>query len=202
MAGASELPQDFTNLAAERGPANFDVRHRISHNLIFTLPGFGNRSHAFRSIFGGLEIASTGQFQTGQPFTVNSIFDVNGDGNFTDRLNSTNGLVITGNGQEPLQLTGAAAASPSVLLAPNFTDGRVRRNTFRADKLWLNNLAVVRTIPISEQTKIVIRTEVFNIFNRANFGIPVRFLEAPGFGKATDTVTPGRRIQFGLKLIF
>jgi hypothetical protein len=202
MAGASALPQDFTDLAAERGPANFDVRHRISHNLIFTLPQFGNSSHAFRSIFAGLEIASTGQFQTGQPFTVNSIFDVNGDGNFTDRLNSTNGLVITGNGQQPLQLTGPAAANPSVLLAPNFTDGRVGRNTFRADKLWLNNLAVVKTIPISEQARIVLRTELFNIFNRANCGIPVRFLEAPGFGKATDTVTPGRRIQFGLKLVF
>jgi len=44
--------------------------------------------------------------------------------------------------------------------------------------------------------------DIFNFINRANYGIPVRFLEAPGFGQATDTVTPGRRIQFGLKYIF
>jgi hypothetical protein len=44
--------------------------------------------------------------------------------------------------------------------------------------------------------------EMFNFINRANFGIPVRFLEAPGFGAATNTVTPGRRIQFALKYQF
>ena len=30
------------------------------------------------------------------------------------------------------------------------------------------------------------RAEFFNLFNRANFGIPVRLLEAPGFGLAID----------------
>jgi hypothetical protein len=199
MAGASALPQDFTNLAAERGPANFDVRHRISYNLIYTLPAFNNHSRAFRSVFGGLEIASTGQFQTGQPFTVNSIFDVNGDGNFTDRLNSLNGLTITGDRRQPLQLTTSNTTS---LLAPDFTNGSVGRNTFRAGNVWTTDLALIKTISFSERVKMTFRTEIFNIFNRANFGIPVRFLEAPAFGQATDTVTPGRRIQFALKLSF
>jgi hypothetical protein len=44
--------------------------------------------------------------------------------------------------------------------------------------------------------------DVFNFINRANFGIPVRLLEAPGFGQAMDTITPGRRIQFALKYSF
>ena len=114
-------------------------------------------------------------------------------------MNTTSGLAITGNGRQPLQLTTANTTS---LLAPNFKDGSVGRNTFRADRLWLTNLAVIKSIHFSEEVRLVFRTEVFNLFNRANFGIPVRFLEAPGFGKATDTVTPGRRIQFGLKLIF
>ena len=198
-AGAPALPQDFTNLAAERGPANFDVRHRVSYNLIFTLPDFNDRGHAFRSIFGGLEIASIGQFQTGQPFTVNSIFDVNGDGNFTDRLNSLNGLIVTGDRRQPLRLTTSNTAS---LLAPDFQDGRIGRNTFRAGNLWTTDLAIVKTISFSERYKLLFRTEILNLFNRANFGIPVRFLEAPGFGQATDTVTPGRRIQFALKFNF
>ena len=198
-AGASVLPQDFTNLAAERGPANFNVRHRISYNLIYTLPTFNNHSRAFRSVFGGLEIASIGQFQTGQPFTVNSIFDVNGDGNFTDRLNSLNGLAITGDRRQPLQLTTSDTTS---LLARDFENGSIGRNTFRAGNIWTTDLAVAKTISFSEGVKMIFRTEIFNIFNRANFGIPVRFLEAPAFGQATDTVTPGRRIQFALKLSF
>jgi hypothetical protein len=44
--------------------------------------------------------------------------------------------------------------------------------------------------------------EIFNVFNRANFGVPVRFLESPGFGQATETITPARRIQFALKYSF
>lgn len=198
-AGASALPQDFTNLAAERGPANFDARHRISYNLIYTLPAFNDRSHAFRSIFGGLEIASTGQFQTGQPFTVNSIFDVNGDGNFTDRLNSLSGIMVTGDRRQPLRLTTSNTTS---LLALDFQNGSIGRNTFRAGNVWTTDVAVIKTISFSERFKMIFRTEIFNIFNRANFGIPVRFLEAPAFGQATDTVTPGRRVQFALKLNF
>jgi hypothetical protein len=49
---------------------------------------------------------------------------------------------------------------------------------------------------------VTFRAEFFNLSNFANYGIPVRFLEAPAFGQATETVTPGRRIQFALKYAF
>jgi len=104
----------------------------------------------------------------------------------------------TGDRAQPLILT----ANPTSLLAPIGSDGSVPRNSFRAGNLWLTNAAVIKTFSFSESTKLVFRTEAFNLFNRANYGIPVRFLEAPGFGRATDTVTPGRRIQFGLKVLF
>jgi hypothetical protein len=47
-----------------------------------------------------------------------------------------------------------------------------------------------------------LRVDVFNLFDRANFGIPVRLLEAPAFGQAVSTVTPGRRVQLALKFSF
>ncbi len=199
LAGAPALPQDSEHLEAERGPSNFDVRHRVSYNLIYSLPTFSDRSAAARAVFGGLEIASTGEYQSAQPFTVNSIFDVNGDGNFTDRLNTTNGLARTGDRQRPLRLTTGNTTS---LLAGDFENGRTGRNTFRASNLLLFNLAIVKNFAITERQKLTVRTEIFNLTDRANFGIPVRFLEAPGFGQATDTVTPGRRIQFALKYSF
>jgi hypothetical protein len=52
------------------------------------------------------------------------------------------------------------------------------------------------------------RLEVFNLFNRANFGTPdmVAFdnqgIPNPTFGRITSTSTPSRQIQIGLKLIF
>jgi hypothetical protein len=59
-----------------------------------------------------------------------------------------------------------------------------------------------KTFSISSRQSLLLRAEIFNLFNRANFGVPVRFLEAPGFGAATNTVTTGRRIQLGLKYSF
>jgi Carboxypeptidase regulatory-like domain len=198
LAGASALPQNSLTFAGEHGPANFDVRHRVAYNYITDLSGWGKKNAFLHVLFDKTEIAGNGVFQTAQPFTVNSINDVNLDGNLTDRLNSTTGIELTGNRSQPLRLT----VNPATLLAPIGQDGAVPRNSFRASNLWVSNIAVVKTFHLSEQTRLIFRTEVFNFFNRANFGIPVRFLEAPGFGKATDTVTPNRRIQFGLKLTF
>ena len=199
LAGASVLPQDSFNLAAERSPANFDARHRFSYYFVYTLSGFADRGRAFRTLLGGLQLAGTGQFQTGQPFTVNSIFDVNLDGNLTDRLDNTGGLTITGDRAQPLRLTTSNTVN---MLAPVGQDGRVARNSFRAGNLLDLNLAVIKNFVINSSQRVVLRIDFFNFINRANFGIPVRYLEAPGFGKATSTVTPARRIQFALKYSF
>ncbi|HKO98190.1 MAG TPA: carboxypeptidase-like regulatory domain-containing protein [Pyrinomonadaceae bacterium] len=198
LAGAPALPQNSLTFAGERAPANFDVRHRFSSNYVSDLSKWGKKNSFLHAIFNGLEIAGTGTFQTGQPFTVNSIFDVNLDGNLTDRLDSTAGITQTGDRGAPLVVTGNTIA----LLAPLGEDGGVPRNSFRAGSLWLTNAAVIKTFNFSETTRLIFRTDVFNLFNRANYGVPVRFIESPGFGRATETVTPARRIQFGLKLAF
>lgn len=203
LAGAAALPQNSNQsspnyLSGERAPANFDARHRFSYDLIYDFPEFREHSKAFRLVFGGLQIASIGKFQTGQPFTVNSIFDVNLDGNLTDRLNSTSGIIVTGDRSQPLLLTG----NPATLRAAVGQDGSVARNSFRAGNVMQLDMSVIKRFTISEGKSLTFRMDIFNFIDRANYGIPVRFLEAPGFGRAVDTVTPGRRIQFGLKFTF
>ena len=200
LAGSAALPENSLTRAGEYGNSNFDSRHRIAYNVIYDFPKTGNRGGAYRAIFDGLQIASTGSYQQGQPFTVNSIFDVNLDGNLTDRLNSTQGVIQTGNRQQPIALDPRFAGSS--LLAPVGQDGALPRNTFRAGSVLNLDLAVVKNFSLSESRRIVFRMDIFNFINRANFGVPVRFLEAPSFGQATSTVTPGRRIQFGLKFSF
>ncbi len=199
MAGASALPQNSLTFAGERGPANFDARHRFSYNFIYDFSELGTQGRFSSMVFRGLELAGTGQFQTGQPFTVNSIFDVNLDGNLTDRLNNTGGLAETGDRAQPLRLTTTNTFS---MLAPVGQDGQVPRNSFRAGSVLELDLALVKTFSFTQSQKLVVRAEVFNFINRANFGVPVRLLEAPGFGRATETVTPGRRFQIALKYSF
>ena len=196
LAGASALPQNSFTFAGERGPANFDARHRVTYNFIYT---FADNGKGIRSLLSGLQIASIGRFQTGQPFTVNSTIDVNLDGNLTDRLNTLDGIVVTGDRSQPLRLTTGNTLS---LLAPFGEDGQITRNTFRAGSVLELDLALIKSFSIGASRRLIFRTDVFNVINRANFGVPVRFLEAPGFGKATSAVTPGRRIQFSLKFSF
>lgn len=196
LAGASALPQNSLTFAGERGPANFDARHRLTYNFIYT---FSDHQKGKRWLLRGLQIASIGRFQTGQPFTVNSTIDVNLDGNLTDRLNTLDGIVITGDRSQPLRLTTNNTFS---LLAPFGQDGSVARNTFRAGNVLELDLSAIKSFSLNATHRLIFRTDVFNFLNRTNFGVPVRFLEAPGFGKATTTVTPGRRIQFSLKLSF
>ena len=198
LAGAPALPQDSFNLAAERGPANFDARHRFTYQFIYDLPRPTRSEGVTAFLLDGWQVAGTGRFQTGQPFTVNSIFDVNLDGNLTDRLNTTNGIVVTGNRRQPLRLN----ADPLTLLAPIGQDGSVGRNTFRAGNVLELDMTVLKHFRISDRQSLALRLDVFNFINRANYGIPVRYLEAPGFGQATNTVTPARRVQLALKYSF
>lgn len=199
LAGAPALPQDSITREGESAPSSYDARHRVTYNFIFDFPKPDPGSSGFyKALFGGLQIASTGKFQTGQPFTVNSIYDVNLDGNLTDRPDTTTGIVRTGDRRQPLRLT----VNPTTLLAGIGENGRVRRNSFRAGNILELDLSVVKHIAITERQGLILRMDVFNFINRANYGIPVRLLEAPGFGQATETITPGRRIQFALKYTF
>lgn len=198
LAGAFGLPQNSLTFAGEWGPANFDARHRLAYNLNYQFPT-NYKSKVARTIFKGIEIASTGRFQTGQSFTVNTNIDINQDGNLTDRLDTTNGIAMTGNRRQPLALTTTNTLS---LLAPFGQDGQVGRNTFRAGSILELDLSVLKNMRLTSRQTLTLKADIFNFPNRANFGIPVRVLEAPSFGQATNTVTPGRRIQLSLKYSF
>lgn len=178
LGGAPALPQSSFNRAAERGDSNFDIRHRFAYSAIWELPGFNRRD-----ALGGWQLASTGFYQTAQPYSVLFCCDINRDGNASDRISFLN----------------SSGADP----------GSAPRNTFRADDMSVINFAVNKIILIGENNKLEIRSEFFNLFNRSNFGIPVNRLFFGGLGiepltqkNYTDTRTPARTIQFALKYSF
>ena len=200
LAGAFALPQNSLTFAGEYAPANFDVRHRFTYSFIFDTPEMRKHNGIVKYLLGEWHIAGTGKFNTGQPFTVNTIIDVNQDGNLTDRLNNTMFISETGDRRQPLVLADNAVFSQMLAL---FTkDGSVPRNSFRAGKVLELDMSFAKKFSFRETQGVEFRADVFNFINRANFGVPVRFLEAPGFGKAVDTITPGRRIQFMVRYLF
>lgn len=197
IAGAPILPQDSSNLRSERASANFDIRHRFASSLIWDLP-FRSQARGARLLFDAWQISAIFQAQTGQPFTLNVPFDANFDGNLTDRPSTTDGLVIfNGHGRHRV-----SATKPLESYFVLGKDGVVGRNTLRGDSFINLDLALTKTFRFTETSNLAFRAEFFNLFNRANFGLPVRILDAPAFGSAVDTVNPARMIQFALKYSF
>ena len=198
-AGAFALPQNSLQ-RSERASSNFDVRLRSVTHFVKDFP---------RDLFfwgstklGGWQLAGIATAQTGQPYTVNSAFDTNRDGNFTDRLNTTIGLIHGSITDRSVQLSLDPGTNPLSLLAEEGRDGSVGRNTFRAPGQFTFDLSITKFLNFNDRYRVQARTEIFNLFNRTNFGIPVRILESPGFGKSTYTTTSPRTIQFAVKFLF
>ena len=52
------------------------------------------------------------------------------------------------------------------------TFGNLVRNALRGPSFWQADLIFNKRIPINERYKLEFRTEIFNVFNRANFALP------------------------------
>jgi hypothetical protein len=63
------------------------------------------------------------------------------------------------------------------------------------------DFSMLKTFGLSESSTLQFRAEFFNIFNRANFGLPNNDISSPTFGQVQSALAP-RQIQFALKLRF
>jgi hypothetical protein len=200
-AGAPPLPQDGSNLRAERGNASFDIRHRFSGSLIVDLPFYKNSRKGAGILLGGWQISTIFTARTGQPFTLQIPFDANQDGNLSDRPWTTQGLTFFDTHQQRRILQTAPHVTGFFALeTPG--NGSVGRNTVYADGLMNWDLAIHKNFFFSDSKRLDVRTEFFNVLNHTNFGIPVTTIGDPGFGLSTNTITNSRMIQFALKFVF
>jgi hypothetical protein len=228
-AGSYALPEESTNPPGERASSNFDVRLRSVSNFVVDTPARVSGSRALDALLRRWTLSGILTLQTGQPFTVNTAYDTNQDGNLTDRLNTTSFLLGPGVGKNVAGIdarTRLILADPTVdtrqyietSLEPTYgligcpsvsgrnpCDATVARNTFRAAGIENLDLALGRSLTPSflpEGHRILVRLEGFNVLNRNNFAIPVRILEEPSFGKSVSTSTPNRVLQAVIKYSF
>jgi hypothetical protein len=216
-AGSFALPQDSAHPRGERASSNFDVRLRSVTHFVLQSPAKDVwKNHLIQNLFGQWSLSGILTFQTGQPFTVNTAYDVNQDGNLTDRLNTASFLLGPGVGRNVPGLDGRTrlvlppgAHTFQYLCAPAgggaACDGAIGRNTFRAAGIADFDSALSRTLTpkgLPEGHRILLRLEGFNIFNRSNFAIPVRILEEASFGRSVSTSTPNRILQAVIKYSF
>ena len=126
------------------------------------------------------------------------------DGN-TDRPSLLPGRKVTiRDDWDPL--TGDYDPSAFVVAEPGFW-GNLEKNPGTTPGEVTFDLSLVKQAAVGEQATVQFRTEMFNIFNRANFGTPrgqvFRSSDPDSrFGQITRTFTTSRQIRFALKISF
>ena len=85
------------------------------------------------------------------------------------------------------------------------------RGTFIGPNLRTFDLSLLKNFDLTkwkDQARLQFRVESFNLFNRANFGVPnvlaISTTTGPiaTFGAVRNTITTARQIQLGLRLQF
>lgn len=179
--------QDNYNLRAERGNADFDVRHNWVVSGSYEIP-FGKGKP-----WGGWSLNAISTAQSGRPFTVTMLPSLTFIGT---RPNAT-GIHWKPADQTPLQWFNPAAFS----FAPPGGVGTHGRNTLTGPGLYNLDLSLNKTQRIGTG-QIQFRADFFNVFNHPNFGLPNNVFLGPSLGLVTSTSSPERQIQFGVKLGF
>jgi hypothetical protein len=194
--GAStNTPQNPYNVLGDKGLCGFDIRNTLRVNGIWALPFHGNRFvegwqfSGIESAYGGVPvniISGVSRAYTQSP----------------DRPNYVAGCDIQ-------QTNVNAWFNPACFaLQTQGTLGNLGRDVARGPGLLTTDLALLKDTRIRESLNLQFRAEFFNIFNRANFGLPVSgAFSGTGtpnsqFGKITSIVGTPRQVQLALKLIF
>jgi hypothetical protein len=199
-----------------KGPADWDTPHTLVVNLTWDIPFARGLSGASRALLDGWQVSAIGTFRSGQPLTV---FVQNNwsRSQWSPSISPTSGL------DRPDLAPGRSAESavlgrpdqwfdPSAfVLQPQGTLGNSPRGAFRGPDLRTVDIAAVRRLGLGRTSRAELRFEVFNVFNRANFGNPTLIAfagatqtEAPlaSFGRIRSTVTSARQMQLGVRVTF
>jgi hypothetical protein len=206
LAGENDLAQNPFDLDAEWGPSLFDARHRLVASASWLLPASSRAPAAARALFNGWQVNVAASYNSGTPFTVSDSANV---------ALQANSPPISGFPASRPNLVGDPNAGPHTVeawlsrsaferlnvqtQAGRF--GNAGRNIARGPSYTNVDLALVRDLAFVSASRLQIRAEVFNVFNHANFGLPVADLNSPSFGRILSAGPP-RLMQFAVKLLF
>jgi hypothetical protein len=186
--GSSQRPQSFFDYEAEWSRSQFDRPHRLALSYLWEIPG--PKSGVWGQVLGGWQLSGVTQGQSGRPFTIVTGVDSSGDANTgSDRpnINSSGSFVwddyhrsFTNNGYYTVPL-----GTNNAPLLNSLGNGNAPRNSERSAPFWNTDLSLAKRFPIAF-TRLLVRVDVFNVFNQDNFGIPVNSMTNPSFGQNTN----------------
>jgi hypothetical protein len=205
--GTFREPQDSYNLKADRGPAEFDVTHRFVASYIWELPfgrgrRFGSDWNAMTDLLlGGWQLSGIHVLQSGLALTAtlggSTVLNIGGERRARPNLVGDPELPESQRTIDRWFNTDAFVAfSPAPQAFGNAGVGIMRGPGYANFDFTL-----AKNFPITADRYVQFRTEVFNAFDRVNFGPPNIGRESSGFGQILSAGN-ARIIQFGLKFYF
>jgi len=178
-------PGFVTTPAADRGDSDFDIRHAATAGVTYILPSpTGNRF--LQATFGGWSVDAFIMARTAPPVNIIGSLVVASGTALYPRPNVNPGV--------PLELYGSQYPGGKIFngaafaAAPPGQQGDLGRNVLRGFGAAQADVAFQRQIALGAQRNLRFRAELFNIFNRSNFGPPNNSLSSPLFGQSTQTL--------------
>jgi len=199
------LPQDRRCRNCDRANSGFDMRHRLTHSMNYSLPfGKGRKwnigNKAVDTILGGWDSNMIFTSQTGLPFTPVLATSVsNAGGSRPNRLK-----VGTLDNPDPFLWFDTSFNNPNAAwgVPAQFTFGDSARNALYGPGRINFDWSVFKDISFSERWKLQFRTEIFNLFNTPQFDLPNPSIGNPNAGRITAIVGNPRQVQFALRFAF
>jgi Carboxypeptidase regulatory-like domain/TonB dependent receptor len=198
--------QDYHNRRADKSLSNFDVTHRFIGDVTWRLP-FGHdrrfvREGALARLIGGFSVNAIAQAQSGFPISISATNASLQGLAFNSLRPNIVGDVKTSADSKADRIRQYFNPLAFGQPAP-YTFGNAPRTltNLRAPGYFTTNLSLQRDFHFTENARLQIRAEAFNVFNRANFQTPGTAFGAANFGVITGTEDP-RQIQFAARIYF
>jgi carboxypeptidase family protein/TonB-dependent receptor-like protein len=224
--GDSDNPQNPVCMPCERASGDFDARQVVNANAVYDLPFGPGKAWLAQpgiasAIFGRWSVTDIVAARTGTPLNVTysrSSSTIATGYTTNQRPNLVPGVSLTPPGGKSISGTTMNWINPAAFIAVTDPDsyGNTPRNIARGPSLWQTDLGVSKRIPLTERTQLQFRCEAFNLFNRAQYSLPLEEIWLPPSGTTQASIEPQvstasttpigtgtpREIQFALRLEF
>ena len=195
------LPQDPSNLAAERALSTLDVRQKFSFMLIWDLPFWNKPHNHLQELAGGWQVNSLWNMHSGSPINLWTGGNNSFNGVYTDRPNQVGNPKLSGGRSNIDKAAEFFNTSAFAVNAPG-TFGDASRNAIPGPDYKAIDLGIVKKFQLGESRRIEFEAHALNVLNRVNFvGFITPPMNSPDYGKYTQAYA-GRNINFVLKFYF
>jgi hypothetical protein len=192
------------NINMFKGPAGYDIRHRLSASYAFDVPG-QTHNRLLDAAVAHWQLSGIVTADSGVPFYVYLTTDNEnigiaafGSPRYTEFPN------LTCEPAANFHQTASAWFNTACYQLPAFgSRGSAGRHAVYSQGLLNWDASATKQWPVTENTSVQFRAEFFNASNGATFDPPGIFFGSPAFGRVTNTTRQqGRQIQFALKFHF